>query len=97
MPKPRMGLSPQLCLRHQARKSPSTATQSRISRIKPIAGVSTGSEIGCLLEVGDHHGLTAPRHHGRQKKTDVADHPQVFGHVGLLFSEPPGFAGLLYV
>jgi hypothetical protein len=26
----------------------------------------------------------------RTKKADVAEHPKVFGHVGLLFNEPPG-------
>jgi hypothetical protein len=31
------------------------------------------------------------------KKADVAGHPVVFGHVGLLFSEPPGITGLLFV
>jgi len=30
------------------------------------------------------------------KKTDVAEHPQVFRHVGLLFNEPTGTAGLLF-
>jgi hypothetical protein len=24
------------------------------------------------------------------KKANVAEHPRVFGHVGLLFNEPPG-------
>ena len=28
------------------------------------------------------------------KKADVAEHPEVFHHVGLLFNEPPGTAGL---
>jgi hypothetical protein len=31
------------------------------------------------------------------KKADVAEHPEVFDHVGLLFNEPPGRAGLLSV
>ena len=31
------------------------------------------------------------------KKADVAEHPQVFGHVGLLVNEPPGAAGLLSI
>jgi len=30
------------------------------------------------------------------KKADVAEHPEVFHHVGLLVIEPPGTAGLLY-
>jgi hypothetical protein len=29
-----------------------------------------------------------------RKKTDVAEHPKVFGHVGLLVNGPPGLAGL---
>ena len=28
------------------------------------------------------------------KKADVAEHPEVFDHVGLLVNEPPGQAGL---
>jgi hypothetical protein len=28
------------------------------------------------------------------KKADVAEHPEVFDHVGLLINEPPGTAGL---
>lgn len=31
------------------------------------------------------------------KKADVAEHPKVFDHVGLLTNEPPGTAGLLFV
>lgn len=34
-----------------------------------------------------------PRH-CKTKKADVAKHPTVFGHVGLLGNEPPGTAGL---
>ena len=30
----------------------------------------------------------------QQKKTDVKEHFAVFPHVGLLFNEPPGSAGL---
>ena len=32
----------------------------------------------------------------RQKKTDVKEHFDVFPHVGLLFNEPPGRAGLSF-
>jgi hypothetical protein len=32
-----------------------------------------------------------------QKKTDVAEFPRVFGHVGLLVNEPSGTAGLLFI
>jgi hypothetical protein len=31
------------------------------------------------------------------KKADVAEHPKVFDHVGLLVNEPPGTAGLLSI
>jgi hypothetical protein len=33
----------------------------------------------------------------KPKKTDAAKHPKVFSHVGLLFNEPPGTAGLLFI
>jgi hypothetical protein len=33
----------------------------------------------------------------RTKKADVAEHPKVFDHVGLLFNESPGKAELLFV
>jgi len=33
----------------------------------------------------------------RTKKADVAEHPEVFDHVGLLVIEPPGKAGLLFI
>jgi hypothetical protein len=32
-----------------------------------------------------------------KKKADVAEHPEVFHHVGLLSNEPPGTAGLLFI
>jgi hypothetical protein len=31
-----------------------------------------------------------------EKKADVAEHPGVFDHVGLLVNEPPGTAELLF-
>jgi hypothetical protein len=31
------------------------------------------------------------------KKADVAEHPKAFDHVGLLFNEPPGKAGLFFI
>jgi len=31
------------------------------------------------------------------KKTDVAEHPEAFDHVGLLVNEPPGTAELLFI
>jgi hypothetical protein len=33
----------------------------------------------------------------RTKKADVAEHPMVFDHVGLLTNEPPSTAGLLLI
>jgi hypothetical protein len=39
--------------------------------------------------------LDAAAVHDR-KKADVAKHPQVLNHVGLLCNEPPGQAGLLF-
>jgi hypothetical protein len=33
----------------------------------------------------------------KNKKADVAEHPKVFDHVGLLFNEPPGKAELLFI
>jgi len=30
------------------------------------------------------------------KKADVVQHPKAFGHVGLLFNEPPVRAGLFF-
>jgi len=35
--------------------------------------------------------------HRKRKKADVAEHPEVFDHVGLLVNEPPGTAGLLFI
>ena len=31
------------------------------------------------------------------KKTDVAEHSKAFDHVGLLFNEPTGKTGLLFI
>jgi len=31
------------------------------------------------------------------KKADVAEHPEVFDHVGLLTNEPPGRTELLFI
>ena len=33
----------------------------------------------------------------RTKKADVGEHPKAFVHVGLLFNEPPGKAGLFFM
>ena len=45
-----------------------------------------------MLHVGKYHVITEGK-----KKADVAKHSKVFGHIGLLFSEPPGRAELLSV
>jgi hypothetical protein len=39
------------------------------------------------------NGLLGPK----TKKADVAEHPEVFDHVGLLINEPLGMAGLLFI
>jgi len=36
-----------------------------------------------------------PQH--RKQKADVAEHLEVFDHVGLLTNEPPGIAELLFI
>jgi hypothetical protein len=33
----------------------------------------------------------------KNKKADMVEHPEVFDHVGLLASEPPGLAGLPFI
>jgi hypothetical protein len=33
----------------------------------------------------------------RTKKADVAEHPKIFDHAGLLVNEPPGMAGLPFI
>jgi len=38
--------------------------------------------------------LSAP---GKTKKADVAEHPEVFDHVGLLVNEPPSNAGVPFI
>jgi hypothetical protein len=39
----------------------------------------------------------ASLHHREQKKADVAKHPKVLNHVGLLVNGPPGEAGLPFI
>ena len=41
--------------------------------------------------------LIPPQPREPNKKTDVAEHPKVFHHVGLLVNEPPSPAGLLFI
>ena len=41
--------------------------------------------------------VTAIPQHRKTKKADVAGHPQVFDHVGLLANEPIGAAELLSI
>jgi len=33
----------------------------------------------------------------KTKKADVAEHPEVFDHVGLLVNEPSSYAGMLFI
>jgi hypothetical protein len=33
----------------------------------------------------------------KTKEADMVGHPKVSGHVGLLFNEPPGGTGLLFI
>jgi hypothetical protein len=35
--------------------------------------------------------------HRQHQKADVAERLEAFDHVGLLFDEPPGTAGLLFI
>jgi hypothetical protein len=41
--------------------------------------------------------VAAVSHHRKQKKADVAEHLEVFDHAGLLFNQPSGTAGLLFI
>jgi hypothetical protein len=47
--------------------------------------------------LGVDHDVFAVCLYGAQKKADVAEHPKVFHHVGLLVNEPSGMAGLLFI
>jgi hypothetical protein len=61
----------------------------------PVA--NTWATVESILSIGL---LLAVAHVPRQeetKKADVAEHPKVFDHVGLLVNEPPGYAGLLFI
>jgi hypothetical protein len=41
--------------------------------------------------------LARVRVSGKQKKADVAKHPEAFDHVGLLYNKPTGRAGLFFI
>jgi hypothetical protein len=41
--------------------------------------------------------LVRTHRRSQAKKADVAEHPEVFDHVGLLVNKPPGQAGLLFI
>jgi hypothetical protein len=45
----------------------------------------------------DAHGKSFALFQRETKKADVAEHPEVFDHVGLLSNEPLGTAGLLFI
>jgi hypothetical protein len=44
-----------------------------------------------------HQVLIPPQPREPNKKADMAEHPKVFHHVGLLVNEPSGSAGLLFI
>jgi|GEM_PF-1878874 len=55
---------------------------------------------GAMVELDltiDSSSVLAAAPHQEQKKADVAEHLEVFGHVGLLVNEPLGTAGLLFI
>jgi hypothetical protein len=52
-----------------------------------------GTSFGGLKQQIGCERLSSPR----TKKADVAGHPKVFGHVGLLFNKPPGKTELLFI
>ena len=56
-------------------------------------GPSESRLVGCPFGVSLVT-ATVRCHRERNKKADVAEHPEVFDHVGLLVNEPPGQAGL---
>jgi hypothetical protein len=43
------------------------------------------------------HGWLTTVSHQSNKKADVAVHPKAIRHVGLLFNEPTGRAGLFFI
>jgi hypothetical protein len=50
--------------------------------------------VGCLVGVAIATATDLP---GETKKADAAEHSKVFDHVGVLFNEPAGQAGLPFV
>jgi hypothetical protein len=53
---------------------------------------------GCDAVAYRHGGrIAAARDKANPKKTDVAEHPKVFDHIGLLFNEPPGTTELFFI
>jgi hypothetical protein len=55
-----------------------------------FTGHHTGAAIFCAFSV-------PARCLAQTKKADVAEHPEVFHHVGLLVNEPSSYAGLLFI
>ena len=49
------------------------------------------------LNSREHRGRPADCDRTATKKADVVEHPEVCDHVGLLFDEPPGTAGLPFI
>jgi len=60
---------------------------------------SVEGEEGCNQSDHQKHDCDSQWHFSfyATKKTDVAEHPKVFGDVGLLTNEPLGTAGLLSI
>ena len=58
------------------------------------AGVTYRAGISALIHRPGTCSMGPPRVGVNDKKADVVEHPRVFDHVGLLFNEPPGTAGL---
>jgi hypothetical protein len=49
------------------------------------------------LKTNDHKSSEECLAKRETKKADVAEHPEVFDHVGLLVNEPSSYAGVLFI
>jgi hypothetical protein len=56
---------------------------------------------GFLLKTNIFRSFSSQNSNGfvpqKTRKADIAEHPKVLGHVGLLVNEPPGRTGLLFI
>jgi hypothetical protein len=64
--------------------------------LSAISSIGTAT-LESIFSIGFPFLVAEVPRHGKTKKADVAEHPRVFDHVGLLFNEPPGRAGLLFI